>query len=103
MFFLWLCFQLTIISLGLTTVVLIGSVSAVIVGVTEPCARDAVMVGAAELVGLASARALGGTLPLVTAIKTVIVSVAVPASGHTVLIGTGKGNGRACVVCEPAE
>lgn len=59
------------------------------------------MVGTAELVGLASARGLGGTVPLVTAIKTVIVSVAVPASGHTALIGTGEGNGRACVICVP--
>lgn len=61
------------------------------------------MVGTAELVRLASARGLGGTVPLVAAVKTVIVFVAVPASGHTALIGTGEGNGRACVICEPAE
>lgn len=61
------------------------------------------MVGTTELVRLASARSPCGTVPLVAAIETVIMPVAAPAPGHTALVGTREGGGRACVICEGAQ
>lgn len=61
------------------------------------------MVGTAELVRLACARSPCGAVPLVTAIKAVIMPVTAPAPGHTALVGTREGGGRACVVCEGTE
>lgn len=61
------------------------------------------MVGTAELVCLASARSPRGTVPLVAAIETVIMPVAAPAPGHTALVGTREGVGRACVICQGPE
>lgn len=46
------------------------------------------MVGTGELVGRAGARVLGGAVPLVTAVEAVVVPVAVPTTGHTLLVGT---------------
>lgn len=84
----------------LTTVGFIWTVPAVVVRVTAPGMRDAVLVGTSELIRGARPRYPRRTVVFVAVIKAVIVPVAAPRCRHTAFVGTSERSRGASAICK---
>lgn len=84
----------------LTTVGFIWTVPTVIVCVTAPGMRDAVLVGTSELIRGTRPRYPCRTVVFVAVIKAVVVPIAAPCCRHTAFVGTSECRRGASAICK---